>query len=1279
MRSTTQRRAAIVAIVGLLAGGSVGLGALAATAQPNSIAFTTSSGNVVGPWAGVNGTVDWTDGGSGGTISLTVVNSAGTNTHCTAGYLATDETFSCIPPLEYGENTLTATATETDDPGNPLSSTPIVITYGGTQAATITSPPDGSSNTTATPFTGTGSHMGTVTLQARPVGSSDPGEFVDICAPAPVDEAGDWDCVATFPERRVWTVQAQSVTLTGLDYGPPASQTFTFNNERPDTTVVSTPGALRLDATPGATGATVSTTWRYYADSADGGSIVADCPAAASQACAVPGTPLAGLYLASSNAYANDAGSSDRGDFVRIPAAPIITSTDDSVPGQLSVAGTFDPTFSEPFGQVTGDGTPVVDIIDADSSAVLCGDIELALSGDWNCTTPAPVGTFDYVAVARTSTPIGTSNAQDVFSPGTSSRSNVVTTTVTPGGTLAITAPAPSGGTSEWQPGATSFLIEGTSTLSADVDVLLNGVPMGTSCTNRPVVAGDWSCTTAIEAGTHEVRATQLGSADAVVAWTVTIPEPVVGNADPYVIPSWGDADFTGTVTYPTGEVVVEVEVGDGFYESCVDTAPYDAGDAWSCSVSMYGYDDGTYNVRASVIDETEQSPYAFSTLIVGDPPVTPDLTCSFGPASATISSPHPMGLYHAYPSSGSGSGWFYELADQALCNGAPGNTFPDGTEFEGSLVSGCPSDCSVSGLAPGMYEVYVESGDGYSYLFTIPETPVFATTASSGSNVITTGTGTAYDRIHVRNPDGGVLCSTTVSAGGAWACTFPRSSATSARVIAIDPASGGMSSYTAARSIPVPLVPLETQAPEEVPVAVLNWLLQFGGDLTKLKPGDTFTVTIDGMPAGWSIEMWMHSTPRLLGADTATGAPMEMTLTVPEDIEAGPHEIEMVATTPNGTSYFERTDAVVLASATTDETPVEETPTDEGLAESGGGGGAMGAARQDPAAPSALTESIPPLERIVANPVTVAIAGGLALALLFLVALPTELLNSSLSSNTSRLGRVYGSIDGAMSKAQDWFIKVTRSRALAAGVITVIVAIVYGFIDPGFGFDVVSLRLVLSLALAFFIRSYGASWLSGFVIRRLWGTSAVIAIQPSIILFAIVGVVVARILDFSPGFLIGIAIGLELIQASRRVSARAVLVQFLFVVGLALAAWVAYSLFTPGDDFAGMLVEDTLVAVTAEGLTGALIAVFPLQFMDGRELWLDSKRLWVGAFLLVAVPFSLLVLPTAVEGTEVGDYGIWLLVFAVFGLISVAIWLVFARAAKREEERVSAEESVDA
>jgi hypothetical protein len=1270
-----RRRTRLVAgltVVGLLVGGSIGVGALVAVAAPNAIAFTTTSGNVVGAWAGVTGTVDWDDTGTGGSVSLTVVNSAGTSTYCTgSSYTEAQGTWSCLPTLEYGTNTITATATEFSDGTFLSTTTPIVITYGGTAAATITSPPDGATNSVATAFTGTAAEMGSVTLQARPVGSTNPADFQDICAPTPVDATGAWSCTANFPERRIWTVQAQSYTLTGIAYGPPAIQVFTFDNERPDTTVVSDPGALRLDATPGATGDTVSTQWRYYADSGSTGTLVADCPAAATQACVVPGSPAPGLYLATSNAYANDAGSSDRGDFVRIPAAPVFVTGDDSLPGYLSVAGTFDLTFSEPFGQVTGDGTPHVDVVDADTGTPLCDDIEPdPLTGDWNCTIAAPPGAHDYVAIARTTTPIGTSNAQDVFSAGRSARSNVVSTNVTPLGVLAITDPAPGGGSSEWLAGPTSFAIGGTSTNPINVSVLIDGAPVP-ECATLPVVAGTWGCTTALLAGTHEIRATQLGTYDDVVTWTVTIPEPVVGGTDPLAIPSYGTASFDGTVYYPNGQVLAEVEVADGVYETCVDDAPYGPVSNWSCGVDMYGYPDGIYNVRISILDGTEQSPYVWRTLVVGDL-VTPDLNCAFGPASATFAGPHPMWVYTAEPVGPLGSGWSWELADQALCNGASGTIVPDGTTFTGTPVATCSPDCHLSGLAAGIYEVYVGYATGYSYLFTVPETPAFGVTASSGSNVITTGTGTPHDHIQVRRTDGGVLCSTTVSSGGTWACTFPKSSATRARVVAIDPMSGGISSYSLARSIPSTAVLLPTEA---LPEAAVTWLLNFGQDLSKLKPGDAFTVTVDGIPAGWTIEIWMHSTPYLLGSTVATGGPTAMDLTVPMDIEPGAHEVEMVATSPGGTSYSESSDAFVLAADVTEQTP-DETPADDDL-DGLGIPGAMGAERGDPGARSALSDALAPVSAIVANPATIAIAGGLALALLFLVALPTELLNSSLSSNTSRLGRAYGAVDGALTKAQDWFIRATHSRALAAAVITTIIAIVYGFVDPGFGFDIVSLRLVLSLAIAFFLLSYGASWISGLIVRRAWGATGIVALQPSIILFAIVGVIVARILDFSPGFLVGVAIGLELIQASKKVSARAVFVQVAVVTGLALAAWVAYSFFSPGDAFLGRLVEDTLVAVTAEGLTGALIAVFPLRFLDGRELWEVSKRLWVTAFLVVAVAFALLVLPTAIQGTDVADYGTWLLVFAVFGAISLTVWLVFARAAAREER---AEESkVDA
>jgi hypothetical protein len=1289
---TSRRRKIAGGIAALaLAAGLVAAGSLAAQAVPTSVTITTGGGPRVGPGPHIiSGDITWADA-AGGTLTVTVANSDGsTPTPCLnvpyTGFTTTSWNCDVTSALEYGDNTITATAEDADA---PLTSSPIVITYGGTQPASISSPPDGSTNSVAQTFSGTASQMGTVTLRARPFGSTNPADFVDICAPTPVDAGGNWSCLASFPERRIWTVQAQSVTLTGLDYGPPASQTFTFNNERPDTTVVSTPGLLRLDATPGATGSTVSTIWRYYADSLDGGSVVANCPIAASQACLVPGTPLAGLYLASSNAYANDAGSSDRGDFVRIPAAPVITSFDDSVPGQLTVFGTFDPTFSEPFGQVTDDGTPVVDLFNADTSAMLCGDIELALNGDWNCTTPAPAGTFDYVTIARTSTPIGTSNVQDVFSVGTSSRSNVITTTVAQG--LRILSPA-NGSSPSYAPDPMVF--SGDTPLPADVQISVEGpYPFGDSCIATPDGGGAWSCNISSfptpPVGAYTVTASQSGTPNDVITFTRILPTPDF-NGPYYLDVGTGVTAFGGQNLYSTAGTSFWIDDGP----SCVSPEGGTSG-TWSCSIDVSGLAVGNYPMHFRNFDSADptlDSATGTAVLTIEDPggPGQPTMNCGFSPNGGfSASSPHVMNsggfwLSRVYLDGGSfESGEQFGI--QGVCSGSSGSAFPvddDWLLFE--TIQHCEGSCSTSGLEPGLYEVYYTVSDTdetpgvsfepHSYLFTVPEAPAITTASSTTNSVIIRGTATPNDAVRIVRPNGTQLCATTATGVGTWACQFPKSSTSSARAIAVDPPSGGMSAYSAARSIPIAAAPV---VDEEIPT-LSAWFLEFGGDLANLKPGDTFTLNVSGMPEGTEIEVWMHSDPYLLGTATGTGLPIAMELQVPEDIESGAHEIEMIAVTPLGTNYFYTSDAMVSGGATPTEgdkpLDVEADPEDaQGGTGSGGGTGQ----RDDPAAPSGITGTVAPLQAILDNPSAIAVAGGLALALLFLVALPTELLNSSLSSNTSRLGRVYGAFDSAMTRAQNWLIKKTHSRALVAIILVAIVAVIYGFVDPGFGFDIVSLRLVLSLAIAFFLLSFVASWVSGIIIRRAWGAMAIVALQPSIILFAVVGVIVARILDFSPGFLVGVAIGLELLQASKHVAARAVFVQIAVVTGFSLAAWITYSFFSPGNDFFGMLLEDTMVATTAEGLTGALIAVFPLKFLDGRELWEVSKRLWAAAFLIVGTAFALLVLPTAISGTNVSDIVTWLIVFAVFGGVSFAVWLIFVRADKKAS--AAGKEKVDA
>ncbi len=944
---------------------------------------------------------------------------------------------------------------------------------------------------------------------------------------------------------------------------------------------------------------------------------------------------------------------------------------------------------SEP-GQYVG-GTYALDgyavfatLYDGEVEVASCEDDGPVL-GTWWCTldlTGLAIGPFYSLEVLQRPNP---------ENPAIRSQTSAYPFEVTdPADSLFITSPA-GGDEFDWTPDGVT--VTGT-TPTPGVEITVYFDDEEIACSD-PAPTTTWSCDVgAIEPGTYSLIAEQNSVLSNTVDFTVLLPTPDVDESTLSYVEGSESATFQGASTYPGAQVSVVVEIGDSVTLECDD---FSETDGWSCQVPIDTLAVGPYTVyvaQSTELATSYQTTYSLE-ITAPPPPTTPTLTCGFSPDGGFTGEGAQalgyiyLGLITDYGANGSGpDGEFF--GDRGSCDGDSGLPFEPWTGFTYQDVDVCSDDsCSASGLAPGDYEVRYAVDDslaGYdysahSYLFRIPPTPVISTVAATTNSVVLSGGGAPGDTVQVVRPAGTSLCTTTVDSSGVWACQFPKSSTSSARVFVTDGQSGGMSAYSAARTIPVFVAPVTPVAPTPVAptpvaepaptVALVNWFLEFGGNLSNLKPGDTFKLNVSGMPEGTAIEVWMYSTPVLIGTATGTGLPMTLDLTVPQDIESGPHEIRMIGVTPLGTKYFFTSEATVIGGVAPAE-PVKDGPA---LSDKPGTAGAVD--RTDPAAPSALSEGLAPASAIAANPATIAIAGGLALALLFLVALPTELLNSSLSSNTSRLGRAYGAVDGALTKAQDWFIKVTRSRAIAAAILTTIVAIIYGFVDPGFGFDIVSVRLVLSLAIAFFLLSFVASWISGMIIRRAWGAMGVIAMQPSILLFAIVGVFVARVLDFSPGFLVGIAIGLELLQASRTVSARAVFVQIAVVTGLALAAWGVYSVFTPGDDFAGMLVEDTMVAVTAEGLTGALIALFPLRFLDGHDLWAVSKRLWVLAFLVVATAFALLVLPTAIQGTDIADYGTWLLVFAVFGLGSLAVWLIFVRADRRAAD--AEQESIDA
>ncbi|MEN9621144.1 MAG: hypothetical protein RL499_1337 [Actinomycetota bacterium] len=181
----------------------------------------------------------------------------------------------------------------------------------------------------------------------------------------------------------------------------------------------------------------------------------------------------------------------------------------------------------------------------------------------------------------------------------------------------------------------------------------------------------------------------------------------------------------------------------------------------------------------------------------------------------------------------------------------------------------------------------------------------------------------------------------------------------------------------------------------------------------------------------------------------------------------------------------------------------------------------------------------------------------------------------------------------------------------------------------------------------------------------RVRKVKTAISLEPVARLFRVVGVIVARLLAFSPGFLIGLVIGLDLVsKVDAAVRARVIVLSMSVVAGVAVAAWIGYSALTAvstGDPgWFELHIHDALVATAAEGLTAALASLLPLGFLAGHDVFRHSKPLWAGTFVVIAALFALIVLPTAQGATaSVADMTFWIIVMVIFAVVTLIIWAV--------------------
>lgn len=320
---------------------------------------------------------------------------------------------------------------------------------------------------------------------------------------------------------------------------------------------------------------------------------------------------------------------------------------------------------------------------------------------------------------------------------------------------------------------------------------------------------------------------------------------------------------------------------------------------------------------------------------------------------------------------------------------------------------------------------------------------------------------------------------------------------------------------------------------------------------------------------------------------------------------------------------------------------------------------------------PSVLS-SLRTIDQAMPNPVQLGVLCSFAVILTLVVGYPATLLNSV--------------IGGRYDKVATWLTAKLRGRKPAEPAKPakhpktswlvwpgfVLAAVVAGFVDPEFGPNLMSLRVLITGFLSFALFNLFGWALVRRVVRRLQPDAApYVRFRWGSLIILLVTVLAGRLLDFRPGVIFGLVAGLAFgvtLLASRK--AIVVLVGSGFALALSLLGWVGYSILAPltaPGNAVMVAVVEFLSGMTLEGIATLPLALLPLAALDGAKLLKWKKWVWGLSYAIGLAAFAL-VLFTIPESfsTYTGDFLRWSLLFLGFAVAAVLIWWIDAAAKRR-------------
>ncbi|HWD10053.1 MAG TPA: FGLLP motif-containing membrane protein [Actinomycetota bacterium] len=310
-------------------------------------------------------------------------------------------------------------------------------------------------------------------------------------------------------------------------------------------------------------------------------------------------------------------------------------------------------------------------------------------------------------------------------------------------------------------------------------------------------------------------------------------------------------------------------------------------------------------------------------------------------------------------------------------------------------------------------------------------------------------------------------------------------------------------------------------------------------------------------------------------------------------------------------------------------------------------------------------------------TPTSFALSAAISVAVLALVAFPSQIFNATLQEHYEEV-RGWFHLKRPLAEV----VKDVNQRVLFP-IFLLVGGALFALITPDFGFNRSTLALVLGLAIAVGIVTVGFAVPTFIYFLDKYKDRGQILVMPGSVIVGIACVGVSRLLHFEPGYLYGLlAIFVFHHETDEKTDGRLAAASAALVILLAVVTWVARVPLTGLDEknpsFIALVAESALGGAFVIGVESVLVGLLPLRFLDGSRIRAWNRWVWLGLFLLgIFVAVQILIQPGTgyVGHTSVAGRFTVLSLYLAFCAVSVGFWAYFRyRKPKKVEEELDTE-----